>query len=97
MTPIKILILLQFVFSNSFSQNLSVLELSQLRKNNVAEVEEILTSKNWTYLAGDEPNMDDGEGGMMGHLHFVYQKSANSDRGQSFLHYYFLIKTKQKE
>ena len=82
----KHLILLISIISihNSFSQNVSLDEAISLRKKGLAEVEEYLTSKNWSLISAEDPKDDE-----MGIANFAFEKSSYNDRAQAFMTYYY--------
>ena len=79
----KYLYVLFLISSISYSQNLTIAEIAMLRNKNVAELEEYLTTRDWTYLSGEAPSEQ------LGKVFFVYQKSEYNDRGQSFIYYFY--------
>ncbi|WP_431244662.1 hypothetical protein ACQ9BO_10545 [Flavobacterium sp. P21] len=76
------LVLLLLYANNFYCQNLTIDELIDLRKSDVAEVEEFVTQKNWTFLSANAPQYNE-----MGTATFTFNKSNESDRAESFLTY----------
>lgn len=74
------------LFSSLFmySQNLTIDELALLRKKSFSEVEEILSSKNWTFLEGHEPDSE-----KMGSAVFALNKKEYNDNAQSFFNFLY--------
>lgn len=83
MKNIFILFLLCFSVTN-YSQNLSLEEIMNLRKLDVANVEERLSTKGWSFLSSEE-----GTEKSMGVVDFAYNKNSYNDTADSFLTYYF--------
>ncbi|MCX6351901.1 MAG: hypothetical protein NTX03_08560 [Bacteroidetes bacterium] len=77
-------ILLFLITSNGYSQNLSLDEVISLKKKNLAELEEYLSSRNWNYQSGSEPTSE-----KMGEAHFTFHKSYYDDKAESFITYYY--------
>lgn len=81
----NIYILLLFCFSlTNYSQNLSLEEVMSLRKLDVANVEERLATKGWSFLSSKE-----GTEESLGVVDFAFNKRAYDDTADSFLTYYF--------
>jgi hypothetical protein len=59
-------------------------EAITLRKKSLAEVEEYLTSKNWSLVLAEDPTEDD-----MGMANFAFEKSAYDDKAQAFITFYY--------
>ncbi|KAF2335103.1 hypothetical protein [Flavobacterium daemonense] len=78
-----IFLVLFFSCSNNFyCQNLTLDELIDLRKCDVAEVEEFVTQKDWTFLSANAPQHNE-----MASATFTYNKSDTNDLAESFLTY----------
>ncbi len=73
-----ILLILNITFC--FSQNLTLDEASSLRTKSIGEVEETLTSKNWTLLNAEAPK--DGKDGL---INFAFSKNSYDDKALAFL------------
>ncbi|WPO77187.1 hypothetical protein [Flavobacterium sp. KACC 22761] len=76
------LVLLLSYANNFYCQNLTLDELIALRKSDVAQVEEFVTQKNWTFLSANAPQYNE-----MASATFTYNKSATNDLAESFLTY----------
>jgi hypothetical protein len=77
-------ILLFFCCSlTNYSQNLTLDELVSLRKSDIANVEEYLSQKGWTFLSSEE-----GDNESLSGVAFAYKKEEYSDDAESFFHYY---------
>jgi hypothetical protein len=80
----KIYVLLLLLFTCTIdhvvAQNLSFNQLLELRKKNLGEAEEFLTSKNWEFQEAAEPTSTS-----MGNATFTYNKSTMSSTAESFL------------
>lgn len=66
------------------SQNLTIDELASLRKKSFGNVEEVLSSKNWSFLNGSESNSE-----TMGSANFAFNKQDFSDEAESFLEFVY--------
>lgn len=80
-----------FIFSitsNFYCQNLTLDELIDLRKNEIADIEEFVTRKNWTFLSASKP-IDN----KLGKVVFTFNKSVNDDKAECFLTYLYVDKT----
>lgn len=66
------------------SQNLTIDELASLRKKSFGNVEEVLSSKNWSFLKGSEPNSE-----TMGSANFAFNKQDFSDDAESFFEFLY--------
>ena len=84
MKYILTLILFILVTIPSISQNLSLKQLLTVRKKNMAEAEEYLTQRNWSFIDAKSPTTD-----KYGGLSFAYNKSTFNDNAESFLILYF--------
>jgi len=81
----KIIILVLISFSGlSQAQNLSFDQVINLRKQNLATVEEYLTSKNWSFLDGTEPTYE-----RLGNATFTYKRSMYDDKAECFFKYMY--------
>ncbi|HFG0566808.1 hypothetical protein LIT56_11205 [Flavobacterium psychrophilum] len=81
----KIIFLFIFLLSNlTFSQNVTLDELINLRSQNLNEIEEKLALKGWSYENGQEP-----EGTKAGKVNFAYKKSQYDGTAVSFIKYYY--------
>lgn len=81
---IVFLVVITLFNNNCDAQNLTFDQLISLRVKALSDIDEFLTSKNWTMLNADEP-VD----GKMGKLEFAYNKSNYDDKAESFLYYYY--------
>ncbi|HAD80414.1 MAG TPA: hypothetical protein DCF99_15000 [Flavobacteriaceae bacterium] len=80
----KYLTFIIVLFSISiFSQNITLGELLSLRKKDVAEVDEYLTLKRWSFIEAEEP------GDKLGNITYAYGKNIYSDEALSFINYYY--------
>ena len=77
-------LLIMLIHFAGFSQNVTLDELINLRKKNLTIVEETLSSKGWTYINGESPNLYG-----LGKATFAYKKSTYDDTALSFLTYYY--------
>ncbi|EKT4499983.1 hypothetical protein SL054_002488 [Flavobacterium psychrophilum] len=66
------------------SQNLSIDELSSLRKKSFGNLEEVLSIKNWSFLKGDEETTE-----KMGTATFTFNKMEYNDEASAFLEFYY--------
>lgn len=82
----KYIILLITIISihNSFSQNVSIDEAISLRKKSLVEVEEYLTSKNWSLILAEDPT-EEG----MGLANFAFEKNSYDDKASGFITFYY--------
>lgn len=80
----KVTLMFILIYSLSFSQNITLDELISLRKRDLANVEEKLTLKGWSYISGEEP-----QDGNLGKATFAYNKSAYEDKAESFINYLY--------
>jgi hypothetical protein len=79
----KILTLLFFCSSlTNYSQNLTLDELIGLRKKDIANVEEYLTTKGWEFLSSNE-----GTDGAFNKAMFTFNKSLYDDKADAFFTY----------
>jgi hypothetical protein len=67
-------------FTQSYSQNLSFDQLLSLRKNNLAQVEEYLSSRGWSFLEGTASTDS-----TLASANFTYKRSTYEDKAESFL------------
>jgi hypothetical protein len=88
---IKVLLLLLLFSLTSYSQNLTLDEVVGLRKKNIANVEEFLTAKNWSYIGSNEPESD-----KLGNARFAYGKSSYDDKAEAFIKYLYSENTGRK-
>jgi len=65
-------------------QNLKLDQLLSLRKKNLAQVEEYLTSQGWAFLGATEPSVL-----YLGKASFAYNKSTFDDKAESFITYVY--------
>ncbi|CAM1342182.1 hypothetical protein [Tenacibaculum amylolyticum] len=84
MKNILTLILFTLVTIPSISQNLSLKQLITVRKKNMAEAEEYLTLRNWSFISAESATTD-----KYGGLSFAYNKSKFNDNAESFIWLYF--------
>ena len=85
MIKIKTILLLFLLSLSSYtsnSQNLNFSELLILSDNEIAEIEEKLTAKNWEYLGAVPEN-----GAIYGTVTFAFDKSRYDDSAVSFIQY----------
>lgn len=83
----KILFISFAIYISSFqmqSQNLSIDELSTLRKKSFGNLEEVLSIKNWSFLKGSEGTTE-----KMGNATFTFNKMEYSDEASAFLEFYY--------
>lgn len=66
------------------SQNLSIDELSSLRKKSFGNLEEVLSIKNWSFLKGSEETTE-----KMGTATFTFNKMEYNDEASAFLEFYY--------
>jgi hypothetical protein len=79
----KTFIFLLFCFSvTNYSQNLTLDELISLRKKDIANVEEYLTTKGWEFLSSNE-----GIDGAFNKASFTFNKSPYDDKADAFFTY----------
>ena len=88
---IKIFILLSLFSLTSYSQNLTLDEVVALRKKDIANVEEFLTAKNWSYIGSNAPQSDN-----LGNARFAYGKSNYDDKAEAFIKYLYSENTGRK-
>ncbi len=74
---ITLISILFATFANANAQNITLDELINLRKHNLAYVEEYLTNKGWSYI---------GTKGI--YARFAYNKSDFYDKAESFIRYF---------
>lgn len=74
--------LITIISYTSFSQNVTLDELLNLRKENLATVEEKLTNKGWDYSSGTESESD-----VLEHATFTYKKSFDGNKAESLIVY----------
>lgn len=67
-------------FTQSYSQNLSFDQVLNLRKNNLAQVEEYLSSRGWSFLEGAASTDS-----TLASATFTYKRSTYEDKAESFL------------
>lgn len=84
MKKIIYLILIICSTSNLYCQNLTLDELISLRKKDLAEIEEFVTNKNWTFLSSNEMTDD-----KMGKAIFTFNKNNYDDSAECFLTYLY--------
>ena len=77
--------------SNLYSQNLTLDQIISLRKKSFNDVEEYLTSKNWSFLSGEESSTDE----KMGNAIFAYNKQDFGDNAEAF--FKFIYDNSEKE
>jgi hypothetical protein len=70
--------------NNALSQNLTLSQILEIKKKDLGNAEEYLTSKSWEFLDAYEPT-----DGNMGRATFTYNKSDSSDLAESFLTYFY--------
>lgn len=66
------------------AQNLTMSQLLELKKKDLGNAEEFLTSKGWEFLEAEEPTYD-----KLGSATFTYKKSNMSSMAESFLVYLY--------
>ena len=79
---ITLLLLFSFFTYSSVSQNLSFSELLILSDNDIAEIEEKLTAKNWEFMGAVPQN-----GPIYGTVSFAFDKSRYDDSAVAFIQY----------
>ncbi len=79
-----LLLLLIAVSIKSFSQNIGVSDLIKLSKLNLGQAEELLSSKDWVYLMGEEETKE-----KYGRATFAFEKNEITSQAKSFLDYIF--------
>lgn len=84
----RLLLILICVICYTFvsGQNVSIEELMSLRKKELAQVEEFLTGKNWTYIEGEEADIT-----TLGGAKFSFAKNDYDDKAESFITYMYSI------
>lgn len=87
----KILLISLLFVSNLYSQNLTLDQIISLRKKSFNDVEEYLTSKNWSFLSGEESSTDE----KMGNAIFAYNKQDFGDNAEAF--FKFIYDNSEKE
>lgn len=70
--------------NNVLSQNLTLAQILEIKKKDLGNAEEYLTSKGWEFLDAVEPTDN-----KLGIASFTYNKSDSSDLAESFLNYYY--------
>lgn len=81
----KILFFILFSFGFScYSQNLTLEEIVSLRKKDLANVEEFLSDRGWSFISGSE-----AADGVMGRASFAYNKNQYNDFAESFFAYFY--------
>jgi hypothetical protein len=81
----KNLILILFFYTPALiAQNLSISQFINLRTKGFAEIEEVLTEKNWTYVKGSEATNS-----VYGSALFALNKNLMSDKAESFAQYIY--------
>ncbi|EKT3967366.1 hypothetical protein NTJ12_002454 [Flavobacterium psychrophilum] len=83
----KILLITLAIYLSSIqmqSQNLSIDELSSLRKKSFGNLEEVLSIKNWSFLKGGEETTE-----KMGTATFTFNKMEYNDEASAFLEFYY--------
>ena len=88
---IKVFVSLLLFSLTSYSQNLTIDEVVALRKKNIANVEEFLTAKNWSYIGSNAP-----QSGNLGNARFAYGKSNYDDKAEAFIKYLYSETTGRK-
>ena len=88
---IKVFVSLLLFSLTSYSQNLTIDEVVALRKKNIANVEEFLTAKNWSYIGSNAP-----QSGNLGNARFAYGKSNYDDKAEAFIKYLYSENTGRK-
>jgi hypothetical protein len=68
----------------SFSQNITLDDLISLRKKKLANLEETLTLKGWSFIRGNEPEYEN-----LGTATFAYKQSSFEDKAESFIIYMY--------
>ena len=70
--------------NNALAQNLTLAQILEIKKKDLGNAEEYLTSKGWEFLDAVEPT-----DGQLGKATFTYNKSESSDLAESFLTYLY--------
>jgi hypothetical protein len=68
------------------SQNLTIAQILEVKKKDLGNVEEYLSSKDWVFLDAEAPSYE-----KLGQASFAYNKSDRSDNAESFLTYFYDI------
>lgn len=76
------MLLISLYSVSSYNQNLSLDQILKLRTQNVASVEEFLSSHDWNFLEANEPEND-----KLGSATFTYNKGNYDDKAESFFIY----------
>ncbi len=80
-----LIITFHLIFSNSvISQNLTIAQILEIKKKDLGNAEEYLTTKGWEFNDAEEASSD-----KLGKATFTYNKSEMSDLAESFLVYYY--------
>lgn len=79
---ITLILLFSLIKYSSVSQNLSFSELLILSDNDIAEIEEKLTARNWEFMGAVPEN-----GSIYGTVSFAFDKSRYDDSAVSFIQY----------
>jgi len=82
----KKLFLLILIFTSILvsAQNLSLAQLLEIKKKDLGNAEEYLTTKGWEFREAEEPTDE-----KLGFATFTFNKSDMSDLAESFLNYYY--------
>ncbi len=84
MKKITTLFIIILACNTSFAQNLSLVQLLELRKKELGNAEEYLIAKGWEFSEAEQPT-----DGKLGKATFTYKKDDMSDRAESFLTYMY--------
>lgn len=79
-----IAIIIMLLSNNVKAQNLTLSQILEIKKKNLGNAEEYLTSKGWEFLDAIEPTE-----GRLGQASFTYNKSESSDLAESFFTYFY--------
>ncbi|HQW11554.1 MAG TPA: hypothetical protein PK076_00970 [Saprospiraceae bacterium] len=75
----KILFVLLIIPFFSFSQNLKMSEILEIRGKDIGQIEEYLTAKKWNFIGSEKNN-----------INFSYNQEIYGSKAESFLKVYFI-------
>ena len=84
MKQILIAVIVLLFSNNVKAQNLTLSQILEIKKKDLGNAEEYLTSKGWEFLNASEPTDSH-----LGEATFTYNKSESSDLAESFLTYFY--------
>ena len=79
-----ILLFCLFLSVNALGQNLTLSEIVALRKNDLSNLDDVMTSKGWTLINANKPSTE-----KYGVVEYAYQLEKYSDKANSFFEYYY--------